>query len=81
MVIFDEITASVDREAAARMMDLIRTRFVSRTVLIIAHQLWTIQDCNRIAVMDQGQLAEWGEPRELLQQRTMFRGLWEAQNQ
>lgn len=76
IVVFDEVTANVDRDTAARVMEIINTKFVSRTVLVIAHQLWTIRQFDQIAVLEQGRLIELGDPEELLQQETAFRRLW-----
>ncbi|PKY09326.1 P-loop containing nucleoside triphosphate hydrolase protein [Aspergillus campestris IBT 28561] len=76
IVVFDEVTANVDPDTAARVMEIINTRFVSRTVLVIAHQLWTIRRFDQIAVLEQGRLVELGDPEQLLQQETAFRRLW-----
>ena len=43
-----------------------RKRFTDRTVMIIAHRLDTVRECNRIAVMDAGRLVEIGPPSDLL---------------
>ncbi|ETO83462.1 hypothetical protein F444_02528, partial [Phytophthora nicotianae P1976] len=52
--------------------------FADKTVLIIAHRINTIMHCNKIAVMDAGQVAEFGSPAELLaQSESIFASLAE----
>lgn len=48
------------------MQSLIRREFKSRTVIAIAHHLKTLVDYDKIAVLDEGQLIEFGSPAVLL---------------
>jgi ATP-binding cassette subfamily C (CFTR/MRP) protein 1 len=56
----------VDKETDKVIQKVLRTRFEDRTVLTIAHRLNTIIDCDKIIVMDQGRVAEYGTVDELL---------------
>lgn len=58
VLIFDEATSALDQETEARLMDTIHTVSQNRTVIMIAHRLTTLKDCNRIIVMDQGQIKD-----------------------
>ena len=71
-VILDEATACVDRENDHLIQETIRTAFANVTVLSIAHRLDTIIDFDRILVMDQGRVAEFDTPANLLRQRGIF---------
>lgn len=62
------IVASVDGETDAFIQRMLRTRFQDTTLLTIAHRLHTIMDYDLVLVMDQGRAAEFGSPRELLQE-------------
>ncbi|XP_010522096.1 PREDICTED: ABC transporter C family member 12-like isoform X2 [Tarenaya hassleriana] len=62
----DEATASVDVRTDALIQSTIREEFKSCTMLVIAHRLNTIIDCDRILVLDSGQVSEYDSPRELL---------------
>ena len=62
----DEPTASVDLETDAAIQLTVKTLFRDKTMLIIAHRLETVQDCDVVFVMDQGSLVAQGEPEEIL---------------
>ena len=66
IIILDEATANIDadneRSIQAAMTELCR----NKTVLVIAHRLYTIANADRIIVMDQGRIAEQGNREELL---------------
>ncbi|KAJ6364107.1 hypothetical protein OIU76_029117 [Salix suchowensis] len=66
ILVLDEATASVDVRTDALIQKTIREEFRSCTMLVIAHRLNTIIDCDRILVLEAGQVLEHGTPEELL---------------
>lgn len=66
VLVLDEATANVDPQTDALIQTTIRTRFAKCTILTIAHRLHTIMDCDKVMVMDAGQLVEFASPYELL---------------
>merc|ERR1719431_1708764 len=66
ILVLDEATANVDPRTDSLIQEQIRTRFRDCTVLPIAHRLHTIMDCDRIMVMGDGCVAQFGNPYELL---------------
>jgi ATP-binding cassette subfamily C protein len=56
VLIFDEATSSLDNETEVRVMKTIHAVSENRTVIMIAHRLSTLKDCNRIIRMDKGSL-------------------------
>ncbi|KAK8320668.1 hypothetical protein V6Z12_A12G051900 [Gossypium hirsutum] len=69
ILVLDEATAAVDVKTDAFIQKTIREEFKSCTMLIIAHRLNTIIDCDRILVLDAGQVLEHKTPKELLVNR------------
>jgi len=72
VLVLDEATAAVDLETDELIQQTIRREFADRTVLTVAHRLITIMDYDRIMVLRDGSVAEFGSPSELLSQRGVF---------
>jgi ATP-binding cassette subfamily C (CFTR/MRP) protein 1 len=66
ILVMDEATASIDNETDAAIQEMIRENFRDATVLTIAHRLNTIMDSDRILVLDDGRIAEFDTPQNLL---------------
>lgn len=68
IMVLDEATSAVDKETDALIQQAIRAEFGrnSSSLLVIAHRLSTVADFDRIIVMDQGRMVEFGTPQELL---------------
>lgn len=67
ILVLDEATAAVDVETDQHIQSTIRTAFKDRTILTIAHRINTIMDSDKIIVLDQGRIAEFDTPANLLQ--------------
>lgn len=81
IVIFDEATSNVDTETELKMRDALRTLMEGRTTFTIAHRLSTLQDADRIIVVDHGRILEEGSHEALLSQGGLYSVLYEAQFQ
>ncbi|KAI8640714.1 hypothetical protein BD408DRAFT_444931 [Parasitella parasitica] len=68
LIIMDEATASVDFDTDTKIQATIREEFTNSTLLCIAHRLRTVIDYDRILVLDQGRVAEYDAPYNLLVQ-------------
>ena len=68
-----------ENELALResMAELLR----GKTVLMIAHRLYSVQDADCIFVLENGQLKESGTHTELLQSKGLYAHLWAIQNE
>ncbi|KNC96889.1 uncharacterized protein SPPG_07717 [Spizellomyces punctatus DAOM BR117] len=81
VIVLDEATASVDHETDARIQETIRTEFRGATLLCVAHRLRTVADYDKILVLSQGTVAEFGSPYELMTKPpgpdAVFRGMCE----
>ncbi len=79
ILILDEATSSLDAESDALVQAAIRRLLPGRTCLVIAHRLATVQDADRIAVLDAGRLVALGAHADLLAEGGIYRELYELQ--
>ena len=66
VLILDEATSALDNESEALVQKAMDNLMKDRTVFIIAHRLSTIKNADRIAVINEGDLAELGTHEELM---------------
>ncbi|KAJ2779215.1 hypothetical protein GGI18_003959, partial [Coemansia linderi] len=78
ILVLDEATANVDTRTDQIMQSVIRRKFSECTVLTIAHRINTIMDSDRVLVMDQGSVAEFDTPGNLLARDSQFKRLVES---
>jgi ATP-binding cassette subfamily B protein len=82
ILVLDEATANVDLEAEAEIQAALSALTRRRTVLVIAHRLWTIVGVDEIWVMDEGRIVQRGTQERLLEETGgVYRRLWDAQAQ
>lgn len=73
ILVLDEATAAVDVETDAMLQTTLRSSvFENRTIITIAHRINTILDSDRIVVLQQGKVAEFDTPDELIKKRGLF---------
>ena len=78
-VVFDEPTAAIDPVAEVEMIRELLTKDASRATLVISHRLGVARLCDRILVLDEGQLVEDGTHEELLARGGLYAEMWNAQ--
>lgn len=80
IVILDEATSALDNKSEAIVQKALDNLIQNKTVFVIAHRLSTIKNANRIAVVDEGKLAELGTHEELMNiENGKYRYLYEMQ--
>jgi subfamily B ATP-binding cassette protein MsbA len=80
IVILDEATSALDNKSEAIVQMAIDNLMQDKTVFVIAHRLSTIQNADRIAVINEGLLAELGTHDELMQiENGKYKDLYEMQ--
>jgi ATP-binding cassette subfamily B protein len=76
ILIFDEATSALDSKSEKSIQAELNRVARGHTTLVIAHRLSTIMDADQILVMDQGQIAERGTHRELLERGGLYAQMW-----
>lgn len=79
ILVLDEATSSIDPESEELIQEATARLTESRTSILVAHRLSTIQDADRIIVLDQGQIVESGHHDALLSQKGAYSRLFEMQ--
>uniref|UniRef100_A0A667X8H9 Si:ch211-221f10.2 n=1 Tax=Myripristis murdjan TaxID=586833 RepID=A0A667X8H9_9TELE len=79
ILLLDEATAAIDSETDRLIQETISDAFSGCTTLIIAHRLNTVMNCDRVMVLDNGQILEFDSPAALLaDEHSRFRAMIEA---
>ena len=81
ILILDEATAALDGENEKLIQEALDELQRNKTVITIAHRLNTIQDMERIVVMDKGQVVSKGTHQELMKDCSLYRNMTETQEQ
>lgn len=79
ILILDEATSNIDTATEILVQKGINKLLSGRTSFVIAHRLSTIRDCDRIMVIDDGEIVEAGTHEELLNLRGAYYKLYMAQ--
>jgi ABC-type multidrug transport system fused ATPase/permease subunit len=66
IVILDEATANIDVVTEQRILELISTEFKDATMITIAHRMNTIIQSDKVLILSQGEVLEFGDPKLLM---------------
>ncbi|WP_269623153.1 ABC transporter ATP-binding protein [Prochlorococcus marinus] len=78
IIVLDDALASVDNKTAAAILSSIRQQ-ENRTILMISHQLSAAAACDRIIVLNEGELVQEGTHTDLINKNGVYKQLWERE--
>lgn len=79
ILILDEATSSVDTRTEFQIQHAMQRLLQGRTSFVVAHRLSTIQDADKIIVMNHGSIIETGNHQQLLAQKGFYADLYNSQ--
>ena len=81
ILVLDEATANIDFENEAEIQAALGSLTQGRTLLVIAHRLWTVTGADELWVIDRGRIVQRGpHDRLLAEEGGLYRRLWDAQS-
>lgn len=72
IILLDEATASLDAENETIVQEAISNATKGKTVLVIAHRMRTIENADKVIVLNEGKIVEEGKPQDLIQNNGEF---------
>ena len=79
ILILDEATSSIDTRTEIRIQKAFNELMKGRTTFIVAHRLSTIKNADIILVMNDGDIVEQGNHRELFEKKGFYYTLYNSQ--
>lgn len=79
ILILDEATSSVDTRTESLIQDAMDRLIQGRTSFVVAHRLSTVQNAEKIIVMNHGQIKETGNHKSLMEQNGFYADLYNSQ--
>ena len=79
IILFDEVTSALDNVTQDKVQKAIYGLDKDKTILIIAHRLSTINKCDRIVVVDDGNIVDIGTHKELYKRCSKYRELYDCE--
>ena len=72
MLILDEPTANVDSRTDTLLQEAVSKSFADATIIAVAHRLDTVIDYDKILVLGDGRVLEYGSPHDLIERNGAF---------
>jgi len=80
IIVLDEATSSLDNISEKKIQEAINSISKYTTVLVIAHRLSTVQNADKIIILEKGEIKEQGTHQELLKNKNLYYHLYTAKD-
>ncbi len=77
IVLLDEATAFADPENEHLIQAALKKLSTGKTTIMIAHRMTTVKDADIIAVVDNGEIVEYGSHNELMEKNALYKKMWD----
>ncbi|HMQ69527.1 MAG TPA: ABC transporter ATP-binding protein [Ignavibacteria bacterium] len=77
--VFDDSTSAVDSETEYEIQKALRNMIKDKTTFVIAHRITSIQDCDRIIILDKGKIIEEGTHEDLIKTDGFYKKIFDIQ--
>ena len=78
VIVLDDALASVDNRTASIIIEEMREN-KNKTIMMISHQLSVAATCDRVLVMDKGEIVQEGIHKDLIKTQGLYKKLWERE--
>ena len=79
ILVLDDASSALDYRTDAALRAALRERYAGVTKVLVAQRVSSVEDADRVIIMDGGRIAECGSPAELLAGDTIFKEIYDAQ--
>lgn len=79
ILVLDDSTSAIDTETEFEIQKALRGITDSKTTIVIAHRITSVQDCDRIIVLDKGRVIEEGTHEELIENNGFYKKIFDIQ--
>ncbi|MFI5212038.1 MAG: ABC transporter ATP-binding protein, partial [Ignavibacteria bacterium] len=79
ILVLDDSTSSVDTETEFEIQRALKGITKDKTTIVIAHRVTSVQECNRIIVLEKGKVIEQGTHEELIENKGFYKKIYDIQ--
>jgi ATP-binding cassette subfamily B protein len=81
IILLDEDTASLDVENETKIQKALTELIKNKTVIVVAHRMRTVENADKVVVLDEGYVVQQGKSKELIEKGGLYRHMVELQSQ